>query len=64
VADANLTGTFTVNIKAGDGIFTIRLNGLIEKPSSLIIAISGSLGNGKSSFIEVPIAIIPDPILK
>ena len=59
-----MKGTFTVELKPGDSLFTLKLLGMIEKPSTLEVAITGSLANGKSSLIQVPIAIIPDPILK
>ena len=59
-----MTGTFTVDIKPADGLVILKLLGMIEKPSTLEVIITGSLANGKSSMIQVPIAIIPDPILK
>jgi|GEM_PF-4846231 hypothetical protein len=59
-----MTGTFTVDIKPADGLVVLKLLGMIEKPSTLEVIITGSLANGKSSMIQVPIAIIPDPILK
>jgi putative protein kinase ArgK-like GTPase of G3E family len=37
---------------------------MIENPSTLELVITGTLGNGKSSMIQFPITIIPDPILK
>jgi putative protein kinase ArgK-like GTPase of G3E family len=37
---------------------------MIENPTILELTITGTLGNGKSSMIQVPITIIPDPILK
>jgi hypothetical protein len=37
---------------------------MIENPSNLELVITGTLGNGKSSMIQVPITINPDPILK
>ena len=59
-----MTGTFTVDIKPADGLVILKLLGMIEKLSTLEVIITGSLANGKSSMIQVPIAIIPDPILK
>jgi hypothetical protein len=37
---------------------------MIENPTILELVITGTLGNGRSSMIQVPISIIPDPILK
>jgi hypothetical protein len=59
-----MTGTFTVDIKPLDGLVMLKLQGMIENPSTLELVITGTLGNGKSSMIQVPISIIPDPVLK
>lgn len=59
-----MTGTFSVDIKPLEGLVALKLNGMIENPSTLELLITGTLGNGKSATIQVPILVIPDPILK